>query len=85
MKKIAEQLAKKLKQRSTSESRKRPTVTDDPGQDRSIRQKYPKLLSTSTLISAAPALGYLKTISVWGVSGCSALVPAGFMKNVLKM
>ena len=27
----------------------------------------------------------LKTMSAWGVSGCSASVPAGSMKNALKM
>ena len=41
--KQVEKIAKKSKQQSTSVSRKRPTVTDDPGQDHSIRQKYPKL------------------------------------------
>ena len=40
--KIAKQVSKKSKEGSTSECRKRPATTSDPGQDRSIRQKFSK-------------------------------------------
>ena len=43
--KIAKQAAKKTLPGSTSEGQKRPATTDDPGQDRSMRQKVPKLSS----------------------------------------
>ena len=43
--KLAKQVAKKSQTGSTSESRKRPATTDDPGHDRSMRQKVPKLSS----------------------------------------